>query len=63
MGPLVSMEHSLMDTRGRHRAFSEGYQGESIKHSLMDLKRGGGAQNAQQYARLETYMLALQLPV
>ena len=48
---------------GYHRAFSDGYQGESIEHSLMDPKREGGAQNAQQYVLLETRMLALQLPV
>ena len=47
---------------GAHRAFSGGYQGESIEHSLMDPRGEGGAQNAQQYVRLETYMFALQLP-
>ena len=48
---------------GVYQAFSDGYQGESIEHSLMDPKREGGAQNSQQYVLLETYMLALQLPV
>ena len=43
---------------GVHRAFSDGYQGESIEHSLMDPEREGGAQNSQQYVLLETYMLA-----
>ena len=38
MGPLVTVSI---------RAFSDGYQGESIEHSLMDPEREGGAQNAQ----------------
>ena len=50
MGPLVSI-----------RAFSDGYQGESIEHSLMDPEREGGEQNAQKYVRLETHMLALRV--
>ena len=50
MGPQVSI-----------RAFSDGYQGESIQHSLMDPKREGGAQKAQQYVLLETHMLALRV--
>ena len=51
MGPQVSI-----------RAFSDGYQGESIEHSLMDPKREleGGALNAQQNVQLETHMLALR---
>ena len=44
-----------------HRAFSNGYQGESIEYSLMDPEREGGAQNAQQYVRPETHMLALRV--
>ena len=52
MGPLAST-----------RAFSDGCQGESIEHSLMDPQREGGAQTAQQYVRPETQMLALRLPV
>ena len=46
---------------GVHRVFSDGYQGESIKHSLMDTQREGGAQNAQQYVLPETHMLALRV--
>ena len=46
---------------GVHRAFSDGYQGESIEHSLMDPEREGGAQNAQQYVLPETHMLALRV--
>ena len=45
MGPLVTVSI---------RAFSDGYQGESIEHSLMDPRRERGAQNAQQYVLLET---------
>ena len=64
MGPLAM--GPLEWATGVHRAFSDGYQGESIWHSLKDPKRElreGGAQNAQQYVLLETYMLALQLAV
>ena len=50
MGPLVSI-----------RAFSDGYQGESIEHSLMDPQGEGGAQNAHEYVRPETHKLALRV--
>ena len=46
---------------GVHRAFSDGYQGEPIEHSLMDPEREGVTQNAQQYVRPETHMLALRV--
>ena len=48
---------------GVHQAFLDGYQGESIEHSLMDPEREEGAQNAQQCVRQETHTLALRLPV
>ena len=35
------------ESDGYHRAFSDGYQGESIEHSVMDPEREGGAQNAR----------------
>ena len=48
---------------GVHRAFSDGYQEESIEHSLMDPKRGRRSTKCTTVCELETYMLALQLPV
>ena len=48
---------------GVHRAFSDGYQGESIEHSQMNPTEGsrGTKCTPRQYVRPETHMLALRV--
>ena len=81
MGPLASIEYSLMDTRERLSSIAGDAEDEGVESDWSNERaidgRGGHANgphrgkqgrrntasNCVQYVRLETYMLALRLPV